>query len=87
MQVIGYTYEADYHCIECATKAFGYKLTHPERVGKAIDSEGNEVHPVFDTDEWYANAIYEGETHDTLNCGDCFALMYEWHSAEFSENT
>jgi hypothetical protein len=78
MQVIGYTYEADYHCIECATKAFGFKLTNPERVGHAIDSEGNEVVPVFDTDEWYANYIYAGETYATLNCCDCAAELDSW---------
>lgn len=81
MHVIGYTYEADYHCVECATKAFGFKLTHPERVGPAIDSEGNEVHPVFNTDEWYANDIYEGATHATLNCGDCGTELDSWAAA------
>ena len=48
MRIIGYTYEADYHCTDCTEKRFGkddldYAFT--------VDNEDNPVHPVFSTDE------------------------------------
>jgi len=78
MQVIGYTYEADYHCISCAEERFGV-----DQYGavEGVDNEGNSTHPVFDTDEWYVNAIYQGETHDTLSCGTCHTTIAEWSDA------
>lgn len=39
-EVIGYTYEADVHCPDCARKRF----TDPDH---AEDREGNPVHPLF----------------------------------------
>lgn len=54
-RVVGYTFEADYHCIACTTTRF------PEP-DEAIDREGNAVHPVFDTDEAQPLGEY---------CGDC----------------
>lgn len=71
MKLIGYTYDADYHCVACTTRQFGAKLDHPQLVGKALDSEGNEVHPLFDTDEWWANDTFEGNSFATLNCSEC----------------
>lgn len=71
MITIAYTYEADYHCPACATKRFG--TAHGKVIG--TDDEGNEVHPVFDTDEWYASDLYsdlyEGSESATLACGTC----------------
>lgn len=49
-------------------------------LGIIRDSEGNPIHPIFDTDEWYANDIYEGNTHATLNCSDCFAELDTWEA-------
>ena len=54
--VVGYTYEADVHCIECTCKRFGID---PE---SQIDNEGNPVHPIFAGDEFDIDT----------NCGDCF---------------
>jgi hypothetical protein len=70
MTVIAYTYEADHHCKDCAVARFG---DHPIWV----DSEGNEVGAVFDTDEWYANDIYEGNAKATLSCGTCGNVIEE----------
>ena len=67
MRVIAYTYEADYHCVSCAFDRFGDMLDRDD----AVDSEGNPPHPVFSTDEWYANDIFEGNTTATLACGTC----------------
>ena len=47
--ILGYTYDADVHCEKCAEKRFGKRLfddKHPPE-----DSEGNEVHPIFASDE------------------------------------
>lgn len=41
-EVIGYSYEADYHCIECTLKRFTDKDDNTWR-----DNEGNPVHPIF----------------------------------------
>lgn len=82
-KVIGYTYDADYHCINCTTayiKGGTQSRTppHPKQVERWLDgtdefpdSENNPIHPIFDTDEWYANDIHEGRSHATLNCGTC----------------
>lgn len=56
MTIIGYTYEADIHCVACALKAFR-DLEHQG----ASDSEGNEVQAVFD--------IAEG--NELNHCADC----------------
>jgi len=46
------------------------------------DSEGNAIHPVFDTEEWYANDIYEGNKTATLGCSDCGTILDTWESDE-----
>jgi hypothetical protein len=58
-EVIGYAYEADLHCLDCAANRWGeavYKLDFT-----AIDGEGNPVHPVFLGDEYDTPPV----------CGDC----------------
>jgi|LakMenEpi03Aug12_release.lakeMendotaPanAssembly.Ray.scaffolds.fasta_scaffold06731_41 hypothetical protein len=61
MEVIAYQYEAAVHCIPCARGEFGARLDDES----AVDSEGNNVHPIFDTDE--VNLCGE-------SCGTC----WEW---------
>ena len=60
MKIIAFTYEADYHCPTCAIKRFGQTIMADSRGLR--DSEGNEPHAVFSTDE-----ILNEEC-----CGDCF---------------
>jgi hypothetical protein len=61
MRVVGYTYEADVHCVGCAFDRFGDMLDRDE----AADSEGNRPHPVFSIDEDFL------EEHDACStCGD-----------------
>ena len=44
--VIGFTYEADVHCVQHASERFGANLENePE------DNEGNLIHPVFRIDD------------------------------------
>jgi hypothetical protein len=65
-EIVGWTYEADLHCNECAEERFG----PPERVSGSgrelhgVDNEGNEIHPIF------LDQLEEFET--TPVCGDCF---------------
>ena len=64
MRIIGYTYEADYHCTDCTEKRFGkddldYAFT--------VDNEDNPVHPVFSTDE----------IQDHSACGECSVIIGE----------
>jgi hypothetical protein len=82
MRVIAYTYDADYHCIDCTKDYLGTKpkanwAKFHEGEEEVEDSEGNPLHPVFDTDEWYANDIYEGRKHATLSCGTCGDIIRE----------
>ena len=70
MEVIGYTYEADAHCVSCTQKR-KFKLSldclnksNTDSNGiciHAIDNEGNLIHPIFSTDEQL----------EPLHCGDC----------------
>ena len=55
MRIIGYTYEADVHCVACTMLRF---LDDPN----AVDDEGNQVHPIFSTDEGSPDGDY---------CADC----------------
>jgi len=68
VNIIAYTYEADYHCVDCTVKRYqsgGFDKASPDYpyyigdevdgqgVGlDSLDSEGNYAHPLFSTDEW-----------------------------------
>jgi hypothetical protein len=56
--IVGYAYEADVHCVDCAVARFGSQ----QHWRDAVDNEGNPIHPIFAGDE---NASEEV-------CGDCF---------------
>lgn len=62
--ICGYTYDAALHCAECARARFGRALTD----GTARDAEGNEVRPVFESDEVDPAGEY---------CDDCGAEISE----------
>ncbi len=77
MRVIGYTFEADQHCVGCTIKRHAekpFELGDPLGRGEgsdenglpyaAEDNEGNAVHPIFSTDEV--------ENY----CGDCGGELY-----------
>lgn len=69
MSVLGYTYEADYHCLDCAAERF-------RDIGTAepIDNEGNPVNPIFASqifDIRYECEQIEGEPYLGLTCGTC----------------
>ncbi len=64
MRVIGYTYEADYHCVDCTENRFGQ-----DDLGYAftVDNEDNSIHPVFSTDE----------IQEYSACAECSVLIGE----------
>jgi hypothetical protein len=56
-EIVGWAYDADIHCLDCARKHFGPQLDDD----LVDDSEGNEVSPVF----------CDAEDVETYHCGDC----------------
>jgi hypothetical protein len=63
-EIVGYTYEADIHCLDCTEKRFNVEIDEYqgfEGEDKIEDREGNNPHPVFLDN-------LEGEEY----CGDCF---------------
>ena len=58
-EVVGYAYEADLHCVECATVRFGQALDQWPKP-RPNDNEGNEVSPIF-----------LDEAKDSDVCRDC----------------
>lgn len=63
MQIVGYTFDADTWCVPCT------EARYPELYatdGVLMDSEGNEVCPIFDYDE-------AGDT--PTHCGGCGAFI------------
>lgn len=69
MNILGYSYDADHHCEACTLAAHGVNGTLPD---DAEDSEGNEIHAIFATDEWYETSI---RTRQVLVCADCGAEL------------
>lgn len=77
MKVIAYTYEADYHCLDCATKRFG----HGEQAGKlavaslpiaAVEFDENWI--PYNQEDNEGNPIHPVFSTDDLenaSCGDC----------------
>lgn len=63
---IAYTYEADYHCPECAFARFG-RDEHGFVPESAQDGEGNGVGVLAPWDEWQQ---FDGEV-EILACGTC----------------
>jgi hypothetical protein len=88
MKVVGYSYDAALHCPDC-TKKYAFTIqamtedfwTLFENGDAAIiDSEHNELHAIFSTDE-------AGDTPD--HCDDCGAFIdTSWHSStmEYAED-
>ena len=65
MKIIAYTYDADVHCVCCTQMRFAearrdWSADEHNIPYEAQDSDGNNIHPVFSTDE-------DNYTH----CGTC----------------
>jgi len=87
MQVIGYTYEADCHCIGCAKARYdagGFTIGTDGPEGSSLDEndipygaedrEGNPIHPIFPTDELQLDD--EDQPMDCI-CGTCGGVILE----------
>lgn len=86
-RIVGYTFEADAHCVSCTQGRFalngdGVRRSVDEPLvdehgipHNAYDREGNRVHPVFATDEG----------PDDMYCGDCYVLVSEGTRADCAE--
>jgi hypothetical protein len=88
MRIIGYAFEADVHCPACTLKRWQDcadairavaipEVWHQNMDENGVplrihDREGNEVHPIFSTDE--------GALQET--CGDCHANLYDPDAAK-----
>ena len=59
-EIVGWTYEADTHCNECAVKRFGTDLDSPN----CTDNEGNKVLAIF---------LDSINSEDPICCGDCLS--------------
>src|SRR5688572_18996160 len=77
-EIIGYTFDADTHCPDCTFDKFGRNLP-PEFKGElddngvpveAEDSEGNQVHPIFASDE-------SADPKKDTCCGTCGDVIAE----------
>lgn len=91
MRIIAYTYEADYHCIDCTRKRFSdtptsrIKWTYEvdengiwnDSQFPTLDTEGNLVHPLFSTDEWqeFDEGFLAENPTQYLACGDCHEII------------
>lgn len=80
--IIGYTYEADYHCAEHTERRFpGATDWRREGYDPAdyTDSEGNEVHTVFGGDEWWEPS----EGCQVLSCSECLSHNHGVSTTDF----
>lgn len=63
--IVAYTYEAAFHCLDCARLRFGDNFD--SRAQLPSDREGNEIHPVFaSNDDWQDE-----------HCDDCHVALGE----------
>ena len=64
--IVGWAYEADFHCCECAEKRFPlYRVSDSGRELEGFDNEENEITPFF-----------HGEIPPDERCGDCGQYLY-----------
>lgn len=75
MDPIAYTYEADWHCPDCAIERFGREPGTSWVRDDAIDSEGNPIGALAPWDE----------VLDSLYCGTCGELIYEMPREEWDD--
>ena len=78
MTILAYTYDADYHCIDCTRKRFD--LGGFDGKWNQLDREGNLIHPLFATDEWQEvdPSFLEENPIQFLTCGDCHAVIDQY---------
>lgn len=73
-EIVAWTYEADIHCLDCAEERFGppLRISGSGRELEGIDSEGNQISPVFlDQLSEFSMDYDEFDGRATVNCGTC----------------
>jgi len=50
--IVGWAYEGDVHCNDCAEARFPDLLENNEGTDEILDSEGNPVSPIFDSEAY-----------------------------------
>lgn len=80
VRIIGYTFNADYHCVDCTQRAFA-----PAKRGVKVDECGvpflahgmdkQPVHPVFDTDELPTDLEDRHGGASVMACRDCGIII------------
>jgi hypothetical protein len=86
--VIGYTYNADYHCTDCAIVAFG---EHPDSppihrwCADGIDADGNAPTPITADAEWW-DRNPDPDERVALICGTCGDVIDEQALLEEEEH-
>lgn len=68
--VVGFAYEADLHCVDCAIGRFGPDIMGQDPA-EPEDDEGNPISPVFDGEDAYS------EDGAPYCCGDCGSALVE----------
>lgn len=70
-----YTYDADVHCNDCAREYPGVTLSENGMWLEGEDSEGNEIHPVYNWDtEFFADHDFD-EGPAVQGCGTCGRII------------
>lgn len=82
-EIVGYTYEADTHCLDCATKRFKDHLDSNGFVREYVtDTEGNPIHPIFLGDE-FDHTPFCGTCREQIDDGLTGRLDYTWEEEGF----
>ena len=72
MRVLGYTYEFDVHCIQCAVSRFGVEGVDAE---DTTDKYGDSIGVIFSSSEWHS--CTDADEAGILACGDCGGVIDE----------
>jgi len=65
MRLLGFAYEADFHCIECTCKHFNLTEKDIQENGNLKDSDGNFLYALY-------SFIFDGKEYF---CTDCFKKL------------
>jgi len=64
--VVAWTADADHWCEACLVATYGEAATIEDPLDRALDREGNPIHPVFASDLGDSDIV----------CGKCFGVIY-----------
>ena len=86
VQVVGWAYESDYHCVDCTAQRFGPSDANDD-YECVYDSEGNPLYPIFDIDEFefaaYCGSCLGMGCVTPIDCSFVYASMDDYERKEF----